>query len=42
VQSRIVIASECTLPISASFIRVLLVVGDDANDQNLLRTGALL
>jgi hypothetical protein len=26
----------------ASFMRVLLVVGDDANDQNLLQTGALL
>jgi hypothetical protein len=26
----------------ASFMRALLVVGTDANDQNLLQTGALL
>jgi hypothetical protein len=26
----------------ASFVRVLLVVGVDANDQNLLQTGALM
>jgi hypothetical protein len=38
------IVAVCTsIPIYlASFMRALLVVGVDANDQNLLQTGALL